>query len=107
MICPHKTKLQCNAWLDSIVIVLALIAVLTTILHISNFEGWSLYKEVLVSFITAGSVCWSIWVVRVLRGIIHWWSSMHSQLDTITQLLSETKTEIRAIKLISDHSHLQ
>jgi len=107
MICPIKIKLQCNFWLNSILASMSLIAVLTAVLHIRHYEDWSFYRQVLVSVITVGSVFWSIWVVYVLRGIIQWWVKMHSQLDTITQLLSETKTDIKEIKLISDHSHLQ
>lgn len=107
MICPIETKSQCNFWLNSVIAGLAIVAILTTILHISQFENWTPYKQLLMSFITVGSVFWSIWVVIVLRGIIQWWVKMHSQLDNITTLLSEIKSDIKEIKLISDHSHLQ
>lgn len=95
--CPRKTSTQCLFWAGA---ALAMLIFLATFAVVGRMEQWSLFKEVLVSIGATFSMMWCIWTIHTFRSIIGWWVHMHDQLDSVHQILSETKQDLNELKSI-------
>jgi hypothetical protein len=95
--CPNKTKLQCVWWEASALTVIVFLAVYATI---SQTFDQGILKELVLSVGTTCAILWSIWVVRTFRNIMTWWIDIQHKVDGACNLLSETKQEIKELKLI-------
>lgn len=95
--CPATTKQQCVWWEVTAITVLVFVAVYAIVYKV---EDWSFTKELLVSTGATCAVLWSLWVVRTFRNIMTWWMDIQQKVDSACNLLTETKQEIKELKLI-------
>lgn len=96
--CPKKTQSQCIWWEVAGISVLVFIIVYSILLHV---PGYTFSKEILIATGVSISVLWCLWVVRVFRNIITWWTDLQLSIDNATRLLEETKADIKNIKSIN------
>ena len=104
MTCPALTKKQCKLWEYAVIGIVLVISIAAVTMR---FDDWSIFRQAITGLAVTGCIFWSIWILRAFYSIVTWWADMHSQLANITTLLAETKSDIKEIKLISDHSHLK
>ena len=101
MTCSTRFLIQCRAWqyyaIASVVVVLAAGIVLES----KNFTGWDLVVKILVIWGAATCIIWWAWVMKKLYDIANWWMTLHHNMNTATQLLQETKADIKDIKRLS------
>lgn len=101
MTCSRKFIQQCKHWQAYGVVSLAIMLFSFALLSHSNFTGWELVAKVFVVWGTITCVVWWIWIMKKTYDIATWWFELHNNLDTATQLLHETKADIRDIKNLS------
>lgn len=69
-----------------------------TMAIIVQFKDWSITRDIVIACGATIGITWSIWVVRTFRHILEWWVGLHVSLQNITNLLNETKKELKEIK---------
>ena len=73
------------------------LAVYATVSHSFNHSG---IIEVVLSIIATASVLWCLWIVKTFHDMMTWWVNIQHKVDAACNLLSETKQEIKELKLI-------
>ena len=98
--CPTKKHNQCHVlqYIGVVVLVACAMAVLVYPLGLGTTK---IYTNIAVTVIGTVSVLWSMWVLRTFMDMMQWWKNIILQLDTTSQLLTETKKELSEIKFIS------
>jgi hypothetical protein len=94
---PTNVKQQCLSWETGAFSLLVFLAVYAIISHAYDL-GY--IKESVLSLGATCCVMWSVWVVRTFRNIMIWWIDIQHKVDGACNLLSETKQEIKELKLI-------
>jgi len=95
--CPKQKQLKCLIWEKAILLLVIFLAVYTTVSHTFNHAG---VIEVILSVTATASVFWCLWVVRTFHDMMTWWVNIQHKVDGACNLLSETKQEIKELKLI-------
>jgi hypothetical protein len=95
--CPTQKQLKCLIWEKSILLLVVFLAVYATVSHTFNHSG---VIEVILSVTATATVFWCLWVVRTFHDIMTWWVNIQHKVDGACNLLSETKQEIKELKLI-------
>jgi hypothetical protein len=95
--CPVQKQLKCLIWEKSITLLVIFLAVYATVSHTFNHSG---VIEVILSVTATATVFWCLWVVRTFHDIMTWWVNIQHKVDGACNLLSETKQEIKELKLI-------
>jgi hypothetical protein len=101
MSCSTRFLAQCNWWSKYAVISVMVIIVAFAILEYKNFTGWDLITKIIVAWGTASCIVWWTWAMKKLYDIATWWFELHHHVNTATQLLQETKADIKDIKRLS------
>jgi protein-S-isoprenylcysteine O-methyltransferase Ste14 len=95
--CPVQKQLKCLVWEKAILLLVVFLAVYATVSHSFNHAG---IIEVLLSITATAAVLWCLWVVKTFRDIMTWWVNIQQKVDSACNLLTETKQEIKELKLI-------
>ena len=95
--CTVQKQLKCLIWEKSIMLLVIFFAVYATVSHTFNHSG---IIEVILSVTATATVFWCLWVVRTFHDIMTWWVNIQHKVDGACNLLSETKQEIKELKLI-------
>ena len=94
---PESVDRQCVGWETGALCLLVFLAVYAII---SQAYDLGYIKELVLSLGATCCVMWSVWVVRTFRNIMTWWVNIQHKVDGACNLLSETKQEIKELKLI-------
>ena len=98
MSCSTRFLTQCKFWQHYAITSLVVIVVAAMVLELKNFTGWHFAANVFIAWGVATSVIWWVWIMKKIYDIAHWWMQLHHHVDTATQLLQETKADIKDIK---------
>jgi hypothetical protein len=101
MSCSTHFLTQCKFWQNYAIISLIVVMVSAAVLELKHFTGWEFAVKMFVIWGTATCVIWWAWVMKKLYDIAHWWFELHHHVNTATQLLQETKADIKDIKRLS------
>jgi|Laugrespbdmm15sd_2_1035082.scaffolds.fasta_scaffold01147_9 hypothetical protein len=77
------------------------IVVAFAILEYKNFVGWDMAVKVIITWGVATCIIWWMWILKKIYDIATWWLELHHHLTIATQLLHETKADIKDIKKIA------
>ena len=101
--CSNKLTQECQRWHD---LGITLLVIMSTITLAIGYNGFHLHewKEAIIVGAAVIAGAWSLWVVRTLRGMLHWWQDMHGMVDSATQILQEAKSDIKEIKSLTKSS---
>ncbi len=97
--CPKKVRTQCVWWEASAVGLLVFLAIYSIVVHV---PGFSATKELILTLGGTFTVLWCLWVVRVFRDILLWWTDLQVNIDYATRLLEDTKQDIKELKSINN-----
>lgn len=97
--CPKKTRSQCVWWEVVGISLLVFLAVFSIVFHVHGLAGM---KEIILVVGATLSILWALWVVRTFRSIMIWWADLQNNMSRATQLLEETKQDIKEIKSINN-----
>ena len=95
--CPIQKQLKCLLWEKAILLLVIFLAVYATVSHSFNHSG---IIEVIISVTATMGVFWCLWVVKTFHDMMTWWVNIQHKVDIACNLLSETKQEIKELKLI-------
>ena len=95
--CPIQKQLRCLLWEKSITLLVIFLAVYATVSHAFNHSG---IIDVILSVTATAGVFWCLWVVKTFHDMMTWWVNIQHKVDGACNLLSETKQEIKELKLI-------
>ena len=101
MSCSTRFLTQCNWWSRYTVGSVLVILITFAVLEYKNFAGWDLIVKVIITWGAATCVIWWMWIIKKLYDIATWWIELHHHVTTATQLLQETKADIKDIKRLS------
>ena len=101
MSCSTRFLTQCKLWQHYAIASVVVVLITGIVLDSKNFTGWDLVVKVLVTWGAATCIIWWLWVMKKLYDIAHWWLELHHHVNIATQLLQETKADIKDIKRLS------
>lgn len=99
--CSTAKDKQCQAWRNSLIILVVMLAAMTITMHLEHWDRWDIYTKIVLGTATVVSTAWCIWVMHTFRNIIGWWKEMHHNMDEAVRLLNESKQDISEIKQLS------
>lgn len=98
MTCSTRFVKQCNWWATYTVLSVMVILITFAVLEYKNFTGWDQAVKVIIVWGAATCVIWWAWILKKLYDIAHWWFELHRHVTAATQLLHETKADLKEIK---------
>ena len=98
MSCSTRFLTQCKLWQHYAIASVVVVFVAGIVLESKSFTGWDLVVKVLVTWGAATCIIWWVWIMKKLYDIAHWWFELHHHVNIATQLLQETKADIKDIK---------
>ena len=101
MSCSTRFLSQCKWWQKYAVASVLVILITSAILETKQFTGWNLIVKIIVTWGAATCIVWWMWIMKKLYDIAYWWYELHHHVTTATQLLHETKADIKDIKRLS------
>jgi hypothetical protein len=101
MSCSTSFVRECKWWNGYAIASLVVILIAGVIFESKNFAGWDLIAKVIIVWGVTTCVVWWAWTMKKIYDIAHWWYELHHHVHTATQLLQETKADIKDIKRLS------
>jgi hypothetical protein len=101
MSCSTRFLTQCKLWQKYAVLSVLVILITFFILETKQYTGWDLIVKIVIAWGAASCIVWWMWIMKKLYDIAHWWCELHHHVNTATQLLQETKADIKDIKRLS------
>ena len=100
MTCSTRFVKQCNWWSTYTVLSVMVILITFAILEYKNFTGWDLMIKVIITWGAATCIIWWVWILKKLYDIARWWFELHHHVTIASQLLYETKADLKELKSI-------
>jgi hypothetical protein len=101
MSCSTHFLTQCKLWQQYAIASVVVVLVTGIVLESKSFTGWDLIVKIIVTWGVTTCIIWWAWVMKKLYDIAHWWFELHHNVAIATQLLQETKADIKDIKRLS------
>ena len=98
MSCSTHFLTQCKFWQNYALASVGIILITGIVLESKSFAGWDLIVKVIVVWGAATCVIWWMWIMKKLYDIARWWTTLHQNIDAASQLLIETKQDLKEIK---------